>query len=551
MFHHLSFVKTVPKILSAVNAKDAASVLILIFILIGAWMHAQQYTGVTIDDAFITFRHALNLVSGNGFTCNPGERVEGTSSPLFALISALPIALKQDPYAFATFIGKLAFCGCCIAAYLTVHHCHPGPWRRTVSLCAAGSVATIPELAYHSQTGMETVLFACVVAVAFLLRIRLKPQNSAWAWAMGIAALIRLEGLVFFALWMIPMAWRALKGNIQWRQVRKDGLSFVAVVAPMFLLRLLYFREWVPNTIVAKSGFGDRYFTTEWPVIWRHLSEDPALENLTTYISAHPWVIFLAALALVWNNTRNAAVHFLLIVVSCTAVVSWAAGDWMPHMRLFVPALPLLFVCAALGIGAVLNQENTGKPHVAFSMMVMGVAMGGLVYGNAGGVERMRLCEVDADKMKALGEKLESIKKEDDWLISDMAGVLPYYWQIPTTDLLGLCSIDVARHGEPQHRGVGRNGVAWLSTRQPAWYVFDDYQGLAMLYLHKNFEPYREKYWVLRFSMEYARTYQTDPPVIVVRKDRPGLEELKNRLDVALVDMRRELHYRGAIRGHQ
>jgi len=40
----------------------------------------------TIDDAFITFRYARNILAGIGFVYNPGEQVLGTTTPLYTLI---------------------------------------------------------------------------------------------------------------------------------------------------------------------------------------------------------------------------------------------------------------------------------------------------------------------------------------------------------------------------------------------------------------------------------------------------------------------------------
>jgi hypothetical protein len=40
------------------------------------------------DDAYITLRYAANLIKGWGFVFNAGERVLGTTSPLFALLLA-------------------------------------------------------------------------------------------------------------------------------------------------------------------------------------------------------------------------------------------------------------------------------------------------------------------------------------------------------------------------------------------------------------------------------------------------------------------------------
>ena len=39
-----------------------------------------------IDDAYITFRYAQNLLAGNGLVYNPGEAVLGTTTPAFALL---------------------------------------------------------------------------------------------------------------------------------------------------------------------------------------------------------------------------------------------------------------------------------------------------------------------------------------------------------------------------------------------------------------------------------------------------------------------------------
>ena len=40
----------------------------------------------TIDDAYITFRYARNILAGIGFVYNPGEQVLGTTTPLFTLL---------------------------------------------------------------------------------------------------------------------------------------------------------------------------------------------------------------------------------------------------------------------------------------------------------------------------------------------------------------------------------------------------------------------------------------------------------------------------------
>ena len=40
----------------------------------------------TIDDSFITYRYARNILAGDGFVYNPGEAVMGTTTPLYTLL---------------------------------------------------------------------------------------------------------------------------------------------------------------------------------------------------------------------------------------------------------------------------------------------------------------------------------------------------------------------------------------------------------------------------------------------------------------------------------
>ena len=55
---------------------------ILITLLI--WRYSAWY----YDDPFITYRYSWNLIHGNGFVYNPGQRVLSTTTPFFTLFLA-------------------------------------------------------------------------------------------------------------------------------------------------------------------------------------------------------------------------------------------------------------------------------------------------------------------------------------------------------------------------------------------------------------------------------------------------------------------------------
>ena len=58
----------------------------LLVIVIPALFVSAVNLHVSYDDAFITYRYAYNLASGNGFVYNPGEWYMGITAPLYGLL---------------------------------------------------------------------------------------------------------------------------------------------------------------------------------------------------------------------------------------------------------------------------------------------------------------------------------------------------------------------------------------------------------------------------------------------------------------------------------
>src|SRR5512135_873184 len=70
---------------------------LLVGLLIGALVVGATYRyPLVLDDPFITYRYALNLIGGNGFVYNAGERVLSTTTPLYALFLAAVGLIFRD-----------------------------------------------------------------------------------------------------------------------------------------------------------------------------------------------------------------------------------------------------------------------------------------------------------------------------------------------------------------------------------------------------------------------------------------------------------------------
>jgi hypothetical protein len=71
---------------------------------------------VLVDDALISMRNALNLLSGRGLTWNPGEYVEGFTNPLWTALMALALLLfgKGGAPLFIQLTGMCLVIGSCL-----------------------------------------------------------------------------------------------------------------------------------------------------------------------------------------------------------------------------------------------------------------------------------------------------------------------------------------------------------------------------------------------------------------------------------------------------
>src|SRR5213075_1752282 len=85
------------------HAAEVLAVLsIVAFVLENRRVHAP------IDDAFIFYRYAKNLVHGHGLVYNVGERVEGITSLLWTLLIAAGISAGGDAVAVGHWLGVVS-----------------------------------------------------------------------------------------------------------------------------------------------------------------------------------------------------------------------------------------------------------------------------------------------------------------------------------------------------------------------------------------------------------------------------------------------------------
>ncbi len=516
-----------------------------------AIVHSRKYAGATIDDAFITFRYAWNLVHGNGFTFNPGERVEGTSSPLFVFLMALPIGLGANPHRVAAFLGTGAFAGCCLVAYRTVRDCIRDGSSRLLALGTAVIVAASSPLAFHSQTGMETLVYDLLLATSFWLFLRTvmnDGHSTSWAVVMGVTALTRPEGVAFF-LGFLALARLARLGKPQpWADTRRELASFAMVFGPWLLFRLAYFGSLLPNSVIAKSGSLGRLVHLGSVETGKGLLEDPGIVLVRAFVDQHAVGLALLVGTLLLGQLAGVGAAIIGIVLGYGAVVIWNGGDWMPYDRLFTACITPMAVGSVLGLRGFFFHEaqRTRWGHLP-SWVLSALALGFVVFKSWTPLDVAKVNFVDLTRMREMGRRLARVTRRDDVVATDIVGILPYYWGARVLDMYGLCDPHIARSGRPILLGTGRFDPGYVGARRPTMYAFNFADLAATFYREPAFAPYRDEYYLIRFPYGYLRELMTAPPTLFVRKDRPGVSDMAKALGASLVDAGEELRRTGFL----
>ena len=196
------------------------------------------------DDAYITFRYAENLARGAGFVFNEGERVLGTTTPLFAIVlAAVKFGTSISPETPALWLAALSDAA---TVYLLFRLSMRGYGEPRPGILAGLLYALSPLAVRFSINGMETSLAVALILGGLLLY--LEDRLRAAALATAVAILVRPEAGLMAVLITVD-----LYGSERKRQAAAFSGSVLALIAPWIIFAALYFGSPIPHSIAAKS----------------------------------------------------------------------------------------------------------------------------------------------------------------------------------------------------------------------------------------------------------------------------------------------------------
>jgi len=322
----------------------------LIALLGWAFLVTVSVGDKSYDDAFITFRYAKNVASGEGFVYNPGERFLGTTKPLFTM--ALSLFGLMFPGAAIPQVGHwlcgvaLFFCG--LFVYLL---------GRDDDIPFAGFVAASYAVTHPlvlSIWGGEALLFLALVLAGFVFFFR--KQMTLCGIALGLATLTRGEGV----LAVLVLCGHSLLVNkrFPWR----TALAWAAIVVPWLVFSVFYFGSPLPGTLPAKMAqMASGYFAPSLSTSLRWLLAY-AVPNASLPLSSSQTnlVVFLFAACGGLYLMLHPRFRWWGIVVWLGMYAAGYSLLWVPFYHWYAAPL-VLGVAMAAGLGAQLVLDAIAK----------------------------------------------------------------------------------------------------------------------------------------------------------------------------------------------
>jgi len=324
------------------------------------------------DDAFISFKTALNLSNGNGMVFNLGQKIYVCTTPLWVFLLAITRLLTSDVIIAAKCLGILFE----ILFLLSIVHLGFITLNdRSVGMLAAVLICTNPIYLQTSFSGMELSLYLFLIVFSLILLVNKKYMAGLTFASLAIWA--RIDGLIIFAVvlsWTFFVHRNEIFDNI--KSMFFKLLPSSAIIGSYILFGLFYFGSVIPSSVQSKSRMTPRFFSPGWiagtkevlfQFIYVFIGKSGGHENFNTPSLALVIPLIIGLFIIITKKKKNAfpLLAFTLLYACAFIGTGNSYAIWFPWY--FVPVLPGLYLIAALGYSEV------------FSMVIRWLASPGLI----------------------------------------------------------------------------------------------------------------------------------------------------------------------------
>jgi arabinofuranosyltransferase len=424
-----------------------------------------------LDDAFISFRYAANLVAGHGLVFNPGERVEGYTNFLWTILLAacqwagLDMPAMSVGLAFAVTLGTLVL----LLALARQLLAGAPSWVVAAPALLFGVSAAATR---YVLSGMETPLFVFLVTLGLYLAVARRHRPFVTGVVFALATMTRPEGGLYFGLAfsaaLLAKPESSAPGTRRLMTAAALAGGFLLLYAPYFLWRLSYYGYLLPNTFYVKAaGDGSRLAA-------RGLSQLPGIVRSASLEA--PLLLALGALPAVWRDRRWRLLGAVLLATFAYFV--GIGGDFLFFFgpRFLMPALPALLLLDAEALRALAAFPARRSYRTLLAAAVLALLLGNAVWFSwPARFDRLRDVSLLNRSWTEIGKWLRQNSPPGALVAVGAAGRIPYYSGRRTLDILGLTDLHIAHLDVPLGAGFPgheKSDPEYVLSKKPDYIVF-------------------------------------------------------------------------------
>lgn len=404
----------------------------------------------TVDDAYITFRYAQNLLSGHGLVYNPGEAVLGTTTPIYALLMAglgLITGGSQASFPILSMIVNALADG--VTCWLLIRLGERFGQRRA-GIAAAAVWAIAPWSVTFAIGGMETSVFVMFLTATFYFHSDGRPVAAAAAASLSI--LTRPDALIAVLPIIVERIRKSVRRQGHLSPIQRIGsrevLIFSIPLIGWFVIGTMYYGNPIPNSLLAKVAAYHLPQEAGFIRLLQHYAT-PFLGHLTfgTWWIGAGLLLFpiLFALGAVMILRRRVDA-WPLFIYPWSYLIAFAIANPLIFRWYLTPPLPIFFLGIFLGIERISRDVKRPLLSIIASVVFILLTLRGWTlrpnHGPTRPAPEMAYIQLEL-VYKDVAEELDDHILPSQTLAAGDIGALGYFTGAHILDTIGLISPQV------------------------------------------------------------------------------------------------------------
>jgi hypothetical protein len=422
----------------------------------------------TIDDAYITFRYAQNLLNGYGFVYNPGEAVLGTTTPLYALLMAgmgLLFGGSQAPFPTLALLVNAIADG--LTCWLLIRLAETIGYRRA-GLAAAAVWAIAPWSVTFSIGGMETSLLILFGMATFYFYSIDRPIIAALCGSLSL--LTRPDALLL----LIPLIIERIRRSIRSNRSHSSPLPMTIPEIGVFIIPLAvwgafataFFGNPIPLSVAAKSAAYHLPLEAGIVRLLQHYAT-PFVGSVTlgTWWIGVGLILFPVLFGLgAIKVLREKPYVWPIFVYPWFYMLTFSVANPLIFRWYLTPPLTIYFLGIFLGSERLASDMKSKLPPIILAAVALTLTLLGWVLRPDHGPDRpapqMAYIQLELHYQDAAKILQDHIQPGEILAVGDI-GVLGYYTQATILDTLGLITPQATNYYPlPESAYVGNYAIA-------------------------------------------------------------------------------------------